>query len=79
MLFRSIFVWIGANAILIYFINGITGFEPFALRFVGGDVKAWFDQSVTPGMGVFVAHLLGLAVAITLAGYLYRRKVFLRV
>jgi hypothetical protein len=28
----TIFVWIGANAILIYFINGITGFEPFALR-----------------------------------------------
>src|SRR5215831_17834086 len=75
----SIFVWIGANAILIYFINGITGFEPFALRFVGGDVKAWFDQSVTPGMGVFVAHLLGLALAIALAGYLYRNKVFLRI
>jgi predicted acyltransferase len=75
----TIFVWIGANAILIYFINGITGFEPFALRFVGGDVKAWFDQSVTPGMGVFVAHLLGLALAIALAGYLYRNKVFLRI
>ena len=75
----TIFVWIGANAILIYFINGITGFEPFALRFVGGDVKAWFDQIVTPGMGVFVAHLLGLVLAIALAGYLYRNKVFLRV
>src|SRR5262245_66482402 len=75
----SIFVWIGTNAILIYFINGITGFVPFALRFVGGDVKAWFDQIVIPGMGVFVAHLLGLVLAIALAGYLYRNKVFLRV
>ena len=73
------FVWIGANAIAIYFINGVTGFEPFALRFVGGDVKVWFDQIVTPGMGVFVAHLLGLALAIVLAGYLYRNKIFLRV
>jgi hypothetical protein len=73
------FVWIGANAIAIYFINGITGFEPFALRFVGGDIKTWFDQIVTPGMGVFVAHLLGLALAIALAGYLYRNKIFLRV
>jgi predicted acyltransferase len=73
------FVWIGANAIAIYFINGVTGFEPFALRFVGGDIKTWFDQIVTPGMGVFVAHLLGLALAIALAGYLYRNKIFLRV
>ena len=45
---------------------------------MGGDVKAWFDQSVTPGMGLFVAHLLGLVFAIALAGYLYRRKIFLR-
>jgi hypothetical protein len=30
-------------------------------------------------MGVFVAHLLGLVLAIALAGYLYRNKVFLRV
>jgi hypothetical protein len=44
---------------------------------VGGDVKAWFDQSVTPGMGLFVAHLLGLIFAIALAGYLYHRKIFL--
>jgi predicted acyltransferase len=76
-LWATIFVWIGANAIAIYFINGVTGFEPFALRFVGGDVKAWFDQSVTPGMGLFVAHLLGLIFAIALAGYLYHRKIFL--
>ena len=35
----TIFVWIGANAIALYFINNIVGFEPFALRFVGGDVS----------------------------------------
>ena len=75
----TIFVWIGANAITLYFINGIVGFEPFALRFVGGDVSAWLDRAVTPGTGLFVAHLLGLALAIALAGYLYRRKIFLRV
>jgi predicted acyltransferase len=75
----TIFVWIGANAITLYFINGIVGFEPFALRFVGGDVSAWLDGAVTPGTGLFVAHLLGLGLAIALAGYLYRRKIFLRV
>lgn len=75
----TIFVWIGANAIALYFINGVAGFQPFALRFVGGDIKAWFDQVVTPGAGLFVAHLLGLTFAIALAGYLYRRRIFLRV
>ena len=75
----TIFVWIGANAIALYFINGVAGFEPFALRFVGGDVKVWLDQTVTPGTGVFAAHLLGLVFAVALAGFLCHRKIFLRV
>jgi predicted acyltransferase len=75
----TIFVWIGANAITLYFINGVAGFEPFALRFVGGDLKTWLDQLVTPGTGVFIAHLLGLIFAVVLAGFLYRRRIFLRV
>ncbi|MGB8575930.1 MAG: hypothetical protein WCD56_05095, partial [Pseudolabrys sp.] len=75
----TIFVWIGANAITLYFINGVAGFQPFALRFVGGDVSAWLNRVVTPGTGFFVAHVLGLVFAIALAGFLYRRKIFLRV
>ncbi len=75
----TIFVWVGANALLLYFINGIAGFEPFALRLVGGDVSAWFDRLVTPGTGLFIAHLVGLVLAVVLARFLYRRKVFLRV
>ena len=75
----TIFVWLGANAITLYFINGVAGFEPFALRFVGGDLSAWLDRTVTPGTGLFAAHVLGLVFAITLAGFLYRRKIFLRV
>jgi predicted acyltransferase len=75
----TIFVWVGANAITLYFINGVAGFEPFALRFVGGDVSAWLDRMITPGTGLFVAHILGLVLAIALAGFLYRRRIFLRV
>jgi len=75
----TVFVWIGANAITLYFINNIVGFEPFALRFVGGDVSAWMDRAVTPGTGLFAAHVVGLLLAIALAGYLYRRKIFLRI
>ena len=75
----TIFVWIGANAITLYFINSVSGFEPFALRFVGGDFSVLLDHLTTPGSGRFLAHVLGLALAIALAGFLYRRKIFLRV
>ena len=75
----TIFVWIGANAITLYFINNVLGFEPFALRFVGGDLGALLDRLITPGTGIFVAYVLGLTFAITLAGFFYRRKIFLRV
>jgi len=75
----TIFVWIGVNAITLYFINGVVGFQPFARRFVGGDVAAWLGQTVTPGTGLFITHVVGLAFAVALAGFLYRRKIFLRV
>jgi predicted acyltransferase len=75
----TVFVWIGANAITLYFINGIVGFEPVARRFVGGDIATWLDRAVTPGTGRLVADLAGLVLVIALAGFLYRRKIFLRV
>ena len=75
----TIFVWIGANAIMLYFLNTIVGFEPFALRFVGGDFKALVDRLTTEGTGSFLAHLLGLSFAVALAGFFYRRKIFLHV
>ena len=75
----TIFVWIGANAITLYFLNNVFGFEPFALRFVGGDLSALIDQFSTRGTGLFLAHLLGLGFAIALAGFFYHRKIFLRV
>jgi predicted acyltransferase len=74
-----IFVWIGANAITLYCINILLGFEPLAWRFVGGDIEDFFDWAVTPGTGGLVAHAVGLGLAVALAGFLYRRKIFLRV
>jgi predicted acyltransferase len=73
------FVWIGANAILLYFINGLLGFEPVATRFVGGDVADFFDDMITDGAGLFVANLVGLVFVVLLARFLYKRKIFLRV
>jgi predicted acyltransferase len=73
------FIWIGANAITLYFLNDVLGFKPFAARFVGGDFASLLDRVVTQGTGGFVMHVLGLVFAIALAGFLYRRKIFLRV
>jgi predicted acyltransferase len=74
-----VFVWIGANAIVLYCISTVLGFDTFALRFVGGDIADFFDRTLTPGTGRLLAHAIGLVFAIALARFLYRRKIFLRV
>jgi K+-transporting ATPase A subunit len=78
-IWAAIFVWIGANAITLYFLNNIVDFRQFATRLVGGDVARFVDQQVTPGMAHFLSAGVGLAIAIALARFLYRRKIFLRV
>jgi predicted acyltransferase len=75
----TVFIWIGANAIALYFLNEILGFEPFVAHLVGGEFPSLIDNAVTQGAGGFVTHVLGLVLAIGLAGFLYRRKIFLRV
>jgi len=75
----TIFIWIGASAITLYLINGIVGFKPLATRLVGGDVGSFVDSHLTPGSGSFLAHAVGLLLAVALAGFLYRRNIFLRV
>ncbi len=75
----TIFVWVGANAILLYLVNGLLGFEPVATRLVGGDIGFLFDNVVAKGTGLFVANLLGLAFVVLLARFLYQRQIFLRV
>ena len=74
-----IFVWIGANAITLYFLNNVASFDKFATRFVGGDVGSFLDRALTPGAGRFAVHVVGLAIAVAVAGFLYRRKIFVRV
>lgn len=73
------FVWIGANAITLYLLHNVMHFDRLAARFVGGDVSGLLDRLVSDGTGQFAVHALGLAFAIALAGYLYRRRIFLRV
>ena len=73
------FVWIGANAITLYFIENIVNYERLAGRLVGGNVARWLDEHWVAGAGNLLAACVGLMLAITLAGFLYRRKIFLRV
>jgi predicted acyltransferase len=73
------FVWIGANAITLYFLNNVANFQVFATRLVGGDIGAYFDRHVAPASGRLLAAAAGVTLAILLARFLYRRKIFLRV
>jgi predicted acyltransferase len=73
------FVWIGANAITLYFVDSIVNFERLASRLVGGDVNHFFDARFNEGTGHLLAAIVGLLLAIALARFLYRQKIFLRV
>ena len=74
-----VFVWIGANAITLYLLNALMGFDEPARRIAGGEFGATLDAYLLPGLGALVVNLVALGLVIALAGYLYRRKIFLRV
>lgn len=72
------FVWIGMNPITLYLAVNVLSFGQLAERFVGGDVKVWFDARAT-GLGSLVVALTSLGLVFLLAWFLHRRKIFLRV
>ena len=74
-----IFLWIGANAITLYFLNDLMNYYDVAARFVGGDFASLLDRFLAQGTGGFAIHMLGLAFAVMLARFMYRRKIFIRV
>jgi predicted acyltransferase len=77
----TIFLWFGANAIALYMINNFVGFQGLASRLVGGEVANFLNgkTQLTYGAGSLALVTVGIALAIVLAGFLYRRKIFLRV
>jgi predicted acyltransferase len=77
----TIFLWFGANAIALYMINNFVGFQGLAARLVGGEVANFLNgkTQLTYGAGSLALVTVGIALAIVLAGFLYRRKIFLRV
>jgi predicted acyltransferase len=75
----TVFTWIGANAIALYFLNELLSYQDVASRIVGAHVSGLLDRTVAPGTGNFVIALLALGFAVLLARYLYNRKIFVRV
>jgi predicted acyltransferase len=73
------FVWMGMNSITIYVTsNAIGGFRKLAGRFVGGDVKAYFDTHIAIGSGDLLVAITGMLLAFLYVRFLYKRKIFLR-
>jgi len=75
----TVFTWIGANAIALYFLNELLSYQDVASRIVGGNLVSLLDRTVAPGTGNFVIALLALSFAVLLARYLYKHKIFVRV
>jgi predicted acyltransferase len=68
------FIWLGMNAIAIYIIANIVGFHRLALRFVGGDIRAFLGSFAD-----LAQALIATAFALFVVHFLYRRKIFLRI
>jgi predicted acyltransferase len=75
----TVFLWFGANAILLYMVNNMVGFQNVAFKLVGGDIANFLDAHLTKGAACFVNVSVGMALAILLARYFYRRRIFVRV
>jgi len=60
-------------------INNFIGFSQLATRAVGGDISSYLDTQFSPGAGRLAVCVVGLTLALLLARFLYRRRIFLRV
>jgi predicted acyltransferase len=75
----TVLLWFGANAIALYMLNSLMGYQALASRLVGGDIYHFLNNHVAPGAGGLVNILVATALATALARYLYKREIFLRV
>lgn len=73
------FVWIGTNALTIYLAVNMVNFPQLAARLVGGDVKLFLNGQVAQGLGDLTVALTALGLALLLAWFLHRQRIFLRV
>jgi predicted acyltransferase len=68
-------IWVGANALTIYLLTSVMNFSNIAKKLAGGsEFQSWMGKWHEAFIGVVAAVLI-----IALAGFLYRRKIFIRV
>jgi predicted acyltransferase len=72
------FVWIGMNAITLYLVWNLFDFTKLAYRIVGGP-NSELSHHVPKGFTDLAPHVLALFFILTLARFLYKRQIFLRV
>lgn len=73
------FVWIGTNAITLYLLNALMGFNAVAQRLVGGYAMIGLDNVTVPAAHAFLIRLAEVSIAILIARFLFQRRIFLRV
>jgi predicted acyltransferase len=75
------FVWVGMNPITLYMVSNLTGGEGYrkmAARLAGGPVLDYLNTHLAQGFGDVVVSLVSIGLFFWLAGWMYRRKIFLR-
>jgi len=68
------FIWVGMNAIVIFFLPNIVSMHELAQRIVGGSV-----ERALGGFGPVLTASVGLSLVLLVARFLYRRQIFLRI
>jgi predicted acyltransferase len=68
------FLWIGSNALAIYLVCNIVKFEKIAGRLIG---EGYFAPP--GGWGSMSETIIRLGLVVLLAGFLYRKKIFIRI
>ncbi len=69
------FVWIGANPITIYMLASLVDVGQIARRLAGGE----FGKVCFGRFSDLVVAAVGMVITLGIAGFMYRRKIFLRV
>ena len=68
------FLWIGSNPLAIYMTCNLVDFQKITARLIGGSY--WAPEG---GMGAIAPTVVSLGLVLMLAGFMYRKKVFIRI
>lgn len=71
------FVWIGGNALTIYFVSRLVDFNAVSRWIFGGEIAQGLETWL-PGLSILVLALTGITLCVLFCRFLYVRKIFLR-